>query len=166
MVEHSDLIIEGVIDDIDSHWSRDGRRVVTDIAVEVNDTFKGRANKSQIINLRLPGGRVGKLVTWAYGLPHLKEQEEVILYLRYDDRLGYLIVGGNRGKLQVWGGKDSGEKYVRGTSVEAQAALREDAPKVKAKPEAADKGTVADNRISLKSYKRYLRNIVKAQKKR
>jgi len=145
-----------------------GKRIVTDVTIEVYDCIKGQMNTGQIIHIQLPGGRVGSVVTKAIGMPIFREGEEVLFYLTFDAELGYLVVGGCRGKFEVWTNPETGEKYVLAASPEAKTALRRDAATVKTDSKDSEGGAAVtnDNRIPLNDYRRYLRKLVKGRQKR
>jgi len=166
--EASDPIITGKVTEVNSHWIvGDGTRIVTDVTIETDDVVKGAINKSTLIQVRIPGGCVGSIVTKAVGMPTFKENEEVLVYLQYRDEVGYLVVAGARGKFDIVTDSTTGEKYVAGIDVETQTALREDAAKIDAGKggEAAPAGSSSGRRIALREYKKYLRDLARTRER-
>ena len=167
MVSESDYIVSGVIDSKESSWTSESGRIVTEVALKVKTSLKGAVNKSQTLHIRLPGGRVGAVVTEASGMPKFKQGGEVQVFLKYNRSLGYLVVGGSRGKFDIVTDKSTGEKYVSGVSVEAQAALKADAKAIKARQKdgSSKKASAKDGRVPLEDYEEYIRKLVKEQEK-
>ncbi|NIA15019.1 MAG: hypothetical protein GWP08_13180 [Nitrospiraceae bacterium] len=132
---------------------------MTDIALTITDTVKGNnLNVGSTLQLRVPGGRIGDVVTTATEMPRFLKGESVVLYLEYRAGYGYLVVAGGRGKLEVVQGAKN-TQYIKASSLEAQSALAKSAAAIAG-------GNAKDGRVSLEDYKAYLRGIVKRQDKK
>lgn len=170
MVALSDDIVSGTVKSTSSHWGEAGRIkgvIVTDVAVTVNDTAKGRLNKSATIFFKVLGGRVGDIATASSEIPTFKEGEEVFLYLQYDEDRGYTVVGGNRGKYKVVTDAGTGKKFVEAPSIEAQAGLAsvgQASGPTQSKAKAED--TSKSGGIPLDALKQYIRDVMRQQEKR
>ena len=168
MVRISDAVITGKVESVTSQWVTRGsqKSIMTDIAITVTDNVKGRLNKSASIYLRVPGGRVGSIITKATEIPDFFQDEEVVLYLQENADAGYVILAGKRGKFQVTTDTASGKKFVVGADPEAQIGLSGDPATLNdTKAKAATPVASEDGRVPLDAYKEYVRNLVQAQKK-
>jgi hypothetical protein len=165
MIQRADVVVTGTVQTVSSRWIEYGGRkgIMTDITISVNDTAKGRLNKSgTTISFQQVGGRIGSIVSRSPDLPQFTEGEEVVLYLKNVENFGYRIVAGNRGTLEVSTDTATGQKSVKASSLEAQKALSESAAAMK-KAGSAPQEAAGDAKIPLKDYLNYLREIVKKQ---
>ncbi len=164
IVAMSDEIVTGTVTAVEARFAKSGgqTRIVTDVTVRLDDVVKGRQNKSAVISLIVPGGQVGTVRTRALDLPEFATGEEVLLYLAYREGYGYVVVAGNRGKINI-SSDEKGAKFVTALSPEADAAL--DETRKTLQQEAAAQGTSGDmdGQIALDTYKRYLRELVAAE---
>lgn len=173
MVAASDQIVTGKVSRIETTngYFAGYNGLLSDVTLEIQDTMKGGANKSSELQLRMIGGQNSLIATYANELPTFTVGEEVILYLEYRPQVGYLVVGGKRGKMLIGADSKSGEKYVIGQTPEASAAVAETAAAI-AKSKAAKSGETeaaatpeaSQGRVSLDEYKQYIRAMVKEQK--
>ncbi len=167
LVQRADDIITGEVTTVDMHMNTQGRRrIETDITITVSDTLKGRLNKSGQVNLSVPGGRVGEMVTYATDLPKFKAGEEVLLYLKYKPGYGYVVIGGERGKYEILKDRKTREEYVVASSPEALAGLADIPAEVKGSAAKSGDDKEDDGRIPLDSFKQYLRKLVKEQSRK
>ena len=171
MVAMSDDIVTGEVTSVSSQVVQQGylKRIMTDVTVAVTDTVKGGQNKSSTLYLRVPGGRVGPVVTRATAMPQFKVGDEVLLYLEYKQGFGHVVVAGERGKFDITTDTETGAKHVVAMTVVAKSGLAASAEAVKQGGKGADAnsgGRVQRNRIPLEAYTEYLRGIAKAQKKK
>ena len=158
MVERADYIVEGAVTSVDSHYTANNSRVVTDIQVTVTGAVKGRLNKSAPIFMTVPGGRVGNFVSYAVEMPHFTEGESVWLYLVQSDN-GLSVLCGKRGKYEITTDEKTGVKYIVGGSVPAETGLKT-APDAVAE---SDEDAESDGRIPLEKYEQYVQELVKKQ---
>lgn len=176
MVSLSDQIVTGKVTAVNYadgyHSGYNG--LLTDITLEIQDVMKGGLNKSSLLQFRQIGGRNSNVRMIASDLPTFEVGEEVILYLEYRQQVGYMVVGGKRGKMLIGSDSKSGENYVTGQTAEASAAVADTAAAI-AKSKAAKSGEAdtaaapavpmtGETRITLDEYKQYIRSIVKEQK--
>ena len=171
MVAMSDDIVTGEVTSVTAQVVQQGylKRIMTDVTVAVTDTVKGGQNKSSTLYLRVPGGRLGPVVTKATDMPQFKVGDEVLLYVEYKEGFGHVVVAGERGKFDITTDTETGAKHVAAGTTAAKAALAESATGIKHDRKqggAEDDDQVQKNRIPLEAYKEYLRGIVKAQKKK
>ncbi len=167
-VDHSDYIVHGTVESVDSYWTADGKRIVTDVALRVEDPVKGRMNKDGLLYFQLPTGRVGAVVRMSSDLPEFNVGEETVLFLRDRGETGLGIVGGKRGKFIVKQTPDE-TKYVGVMAPPPNPHLRQAAAEIKAQREGrsvdAESGTDSgekaadDGPITLEEFKDYIRYL-------
>src|SRR2546428_1461974 len=77
LVRTSHLIVVGDVRRIETRELRDGR-LLTEVALAVEQTLKGRLRNGQIV-VTSPGGRVGDRSAWVYGSPSFAAGERVLV---------------------------------------------------------------------------------------
>lgn len=95
----SDAVVHGIVRRVESRWSGDKRRIVTDVEIEVTDTLKGQAGGSVLVTQ--PGGRVGDIGQVVHGLASFTPGEEVVVFLDRRGKRAYQVSGMVQGKFQV-----------------------------------------------------------------
>ncbi|MBU8898225.1 hypothetical protein DRW03_00795 [Corallococcus sp. H22C18031201] len=95
----SDAVVHGVVHRVQSRWSGDGMRIVTDVEVEVTESLKGQPGGTVLITQ--PGGRVGDLGQVVSGLASFAPGEEVVLFLEKQGASAFRVSGMAQGKYQV-----------------------------------------------------------------
>lgn len=165
-------IVTGKVTSVYSHWTEDGRRIVTDVSVQVDDTLKGRLNKSGEIQFRQPGGQVGPVVRFVTDLPTFKVNEEVALFLTAHKSAGLQVVGGVQGKMAIQTDPVTGEKSITNQFLAAQVekAKKADAEAAKAAgqplpEEKPDSREATPAVVPLEDFKDYIREVVYEQAK-
>jgi len=102
----------------ESKYSKSGNSIFTDLTFEVNAVFKGAVKENDRITVRLPGGTVNGLTTFAVHAPSFKLEEEAVLFLKEikdsrSEHLGkYFIVKMSESKYNVYGAGPAEKKYV------------------------------------------------------
>lgn len=97
--QEADAVVRGTVRRVQSRWSGDGRRIVTDVELEVAETLKGTPPRTLVIVQ--PGGRVGDIGQRVSGLASFTPGEEVVVFL---DRRGpdaFAVRGMAQGKYRV-----------------------------------------------------------------
>ncbi|MEN9797941.1 MAG: hypothetical protein RL653_1637 [Pseudomonadota bacterium] len=109
----SDAVVRCKVVSSSSRWSRDGRRILTEVRLEVVETIAGEAGRElQVVQ---PGGVVGDIGQKVDGLAAFEPGEEAVLFL---ERRGAVhgVVGMAQGKWRV----EKGGAWVRPEPVEAR----------------------------------------------
>jgi len=98
LIDKSNRIIVGMVTDIKSQWeNEDGKRLIfTYVTIKIDTYVKGLG--SEIVTIKVPGGKVGDLTQWVSDTPHFDLGEKVLLFLRDEY---FLVVGGNQGKFSI-----------------------------------------------------------------
>lgn len=82
LISESDAVIQGEVVSARSHWNGNGRVIVTDATVRVDEVLVG--NSPAVVQVRTFGGQINDFVVDAHGFPSLRIGEQVILFL-YED---------------------------------------------------------------------------------
>ena len=100
----ADTIVHGTVRRVESRWSGDGRRIVTDVEIQVSEALKGQASGSVLVTQ--PGGRVGDIGQKVSGLASFTPGEEVVLFLERRGPEAFRVAGMAQGKYQVQRSED------------------------------------------------------------
>lgn len=95
----SDTIVHGTVRRVESRWSGDGHRIVTDVEIQVSETLKGQAGGTVLVTQ--PGGRVGDIGQMVSGLASFSSGEEVVLFLERRGAQTFRVAGMAQGKYKV-----------------------------------------------------------------
>jgi hypothetical protein len=99
LAQSADTIVHGTVRRVESRWSGDGRRIVTDVEIQVTESLKGQAGGSVVVTQ--PGGRVGDIGQSVSGLASFTPGEEVVLFLERRGAQAFRVAGMAQGKYQV-----------------------------------------------------------------
>jgi hypothetical protein len=99
LAQTSDAIIHGTVRRVESRWSGDGRRIVTDVEIQVTEALKGEAGGTVLVSQ--PGGRVGDIGQRVSGLASFTPGEEVVVFLERRGKQAFRVSGMVQGKYQV-----------------------------------------------------------------
>lgn len=100
----SDTVVHGTVRRVQSRWSGDRRRIVTDVEIQVTDTLKGQPGSTVLVTQ--PGGTVGDIGQTVHGLASFTPGEEVVVFLERRGRVAFEVSGMAQGKFQVRRGAD------------------------------------------------------------
>jgi hypothetical protein len=75
----SETVVRGRVERLSPRWSRDGRRILTDVDIIVDGRWKGSAPDR--LRVVVPGGRVGDLAQRVDAAPVFAEREDVVVFL-------------------------------------------------------------------------------------
>jgi hypothetical protein len=100
----SDTVVHGTVRRVQSRWSGDRRRIITDVEIQVTDTLKGQPGGTVLVTQ--PGGTVGDIGQTVHGLASFTPGEEVVVFLERRGRVAFEVSGMAQGKFQVRRGAD------------------------------------------------------------
>jgi hypothetical protein len=104
MVSRSSLIVEGTVVGTRTHWSADGKLILTTTTLSVGESIKGRAPRT--LDITTVGGQIGKTIFYVAGMPAFRPGESTIVFL--EPSAGYLTVFGlGQGKFTILSGQVS-----------------------------------------------------------
>ena len=99
LAQSSDAIVHGTVRRVESRWSGDGRRIVTDVEIQVTEALKGQPGSSVLVTQ--PGGQVGDIGQVVSGLASFSPGEEVVVFLVRHGAQAFRVTGMAQGKYQV-----------------------------------------------------------------
>lgn len=105
LAQAADTVVHGTVRRMESRWSGDHRRIVTDVEIEVTETLKGQASSTVLVVQ--PGGRVGDIGQIVHGLASFAPGEEVVVFLERHGANAFRVTGMAQGKYQVRRSEDS-----------------------------------------------------------
>ena len=115
LCEHADAIVHARVVEQQSQW-RDGR-IATEVTLEVLESLKGDHAAGDHVVVLNEGGIVGDLATHVSGAPIFLNNEEVVVFLEYNDVVGLpLVAGMSQGKFSVTVDIDSDARFVTGST--------------------------------------------------
>ncbi|MBN1210648.1 MAG: hypothetical protein JXB05_37710 [Myxococcaceae bacterium] len=95
----ADTVVHGTVRRMESRWSGDRRRIVTDVEIEVTEALKGQvAGTVRLVQL---GGTVGEIGQKVHGMATFKPGEEVVVFLNRQSSKAFRVTGMSQGKYQV-----------------------------------------------------------------
>ncbi|MFE8597064.1 hypothetical protein [Archangium violaceum] len=104
LAQTSDAIVHGTVRRVESRWSGDGRRIITDVEIQVTEALKGQAGGTVLVSQ--PGGRVGDIGQRVSGLATFTPGEEVVVFLVQHGKRAFRVSGMVQGKYQVQRSED------------------------------------------------------------
>jgi hypothetical protein len=97
--QSADAVVRGTVQKVQSRWSGDRRRIVTDVEVEVAEVLKGGSLRKVIVTQ--PGGQVGDIGQRVAGLAAFTSGEEVVLFLQKKGPDRFHVSGMAQGKFRI-----------------------------------------------------------------
>lgn len=100
LISRSDMVIQGEVVNVQSHWSQSGRVVVSDATIRVDEVMIG--DSPAVVQVRTFGGRVNDFIVETHGFPAFETGEKVLLYLYEEpaDR-SLRVLGYQQGQFRV-----------------------------------------------------------------
>jgi hypothetical protein len=99
LTRKAQLIVVGKVTKVESRWTQDKSRVVTDIEIAITETVKGAPRKT--VTLVQGGGTMGDVREKVHGMPAFAADEEVFLFLEPRGSQRFATVGMAQGKFRV-----------------------------------------------------------------
>ena len=106
----SDAVVRGKVTKLESHWTGDRMRIVTEVQIEVSEAMKGTVGKT--VTVQQPGGVVGDIGQRVEGLASFSEGEEVVLFLESLPGSTFLVAGMAQGKYRLERSSDGTATYA------------------------------------------------------
>ncbi len=105
LTQAADTVVHGTVRRMESRWSGDHRRIITEVEIEVTETLKGQASSTVLVVQ--PGGHVGDIGQIVHGLASFSPGEEVVVFLNRHGPEAFQVTGMAQGKYQVRRSEDS-----------------------------------------------------------
>lgn len=99
LAQSSDTVVHGTVRRVESRWSGDRRRIVTDVEIEVTESLKGQPGSTVL--LVQPGGKMGDIGQTVHGTASFTPGEEVVVFLERRGPAAFRVQGMSQGKYQV-----------------------------------------------------------------
>lgn len=110
----ADLVVVGKVTGQRSFWTPDRKRIVTNIAITVDEQLKGTPQGSTV-TVVVPGGEVDGVGEWYSHTARFMRNEEVVVFARRDKEGALRVAGGSQGKLTVTRDPERGSARVAGS---------------------------------------------------
>lgn len=95
----SDLVVRGVVTQVSSRWTDDGKRIMTDTELAIDEVLKGTQASKRVVVMQ-PGGVVGDVGQLVHGVATFAVGQEVVVFLeRRGDRT--FVVGLAQGRFVI-----------------------------------------------------------------
>ena len=99
MSELATQVVAGTIEKMESTWNHDHSRIYTRVTMRVERVLAGQAGN--LIVFRIPGGTVGDTTVMVSEMPHFREGEATVVFLRGTRGRLPSVLGGTEGKLPL-----------------------------------------------------------------
>lgn len=99
LARRAPVVVRGKVAKVQSHWSGDHMRILTDVDITVDEALKG--TPEQTVRITQPGGTVGDIGQKIAGLASFKEGEQVVVFLERQSSPGYRVAGMAQGKFKL-----------------------------------------------------------------
>ena len=108
----ADAILVGKVTNQHSKLNTDKTKIYTDVTIAVEDYLKGNVSEKSVIVSHL-GGEVGDVGELYSHLPKFKNDEEVLVFLKKDEKnKDYKVLNGEEGKITLQRDAITGEKIT------------------------------------------------------
>ena len=121
LTARAEAVVVGTVLEVESFWSDDGRIIVTEAKVLVEEALVGDAPSVALV--RTFGGTVNGFTVEAHGFPTFEKGERLLLFLEPDRRArgAHRVLGFQEGKYRVT--VDKAGREVAVPTVDASARL-------------------------------------------
>ena len=99
MSELATQVVAGTIEKMESTWNHDHSRIYTRVTMRVERVLSGQAGGR--IVFRIPGGTVGDTTVMVSEMPHFREGEDTVVFLRGTRGRLPSVLGGTEGKMPL-----------------------------------------------------------------
>ncbi|NMO17311.1 hypothetical protein HPC49_06610 [Pyxidicoccus fallax] len=99
LAQDADTVVHGVVRRMESRWSGDKMRIVTDVEIQVTESLKGQPGSTVLVTQ--PGGQVGDIGQVVHGLASFRTGEEVVVFLEKRGARAFRVSSLAQGKFQV-----------------------------------------------------------------
>lgn len=104
LVKKAHKIVVGKVRNSRTYWSGNGKLILTNYTIDVQETMKGQA--SSTLELTTIGGKIGDLTLHVAGMPTFAKDENAVVFV--EDTGAYsTVVGLGQGKFTVTNGEVS-----------------------------------------------------------
>ena len=98
LVRKAHHIVAGKVRDSRTYWSGNGKLILTDYTIEVDESIKG--NPPRLFHITTVGGKIGTLELRVSGMPSFHNDENVVLFTEASGSYE-VVLGMEQGKFSV-----------------------------------------------------------------
>ncbi len=102
LVKKARTIVVGKVTGSRTYWSNDGKIILTDYKIEVDESLKGQA--AHTVAVTTVGGKIGDLELYVSGMPAFQNGENAVVFIEQSG-LYQTVVGLEQGKFTVNNGE-------------------------------------------------------------
>jgi len=113
----ADVIVRGKVARMQSRWTQDHLKIVTDVDIEVAESIKG--GPPSTVRVLQPGGEVDGIGQKVLGLAEFQAGEEVVVFLQARPGATYQVAGAAQGKYRVERSSDGKRAFAVPSKVDA-----------------------------------------------
>jgi hypothetical protein len=106
LVRKAHRIVAGKIRQSRTHWSSNGKLILTDYTIEVDENIKGQS--PHLFEVTTIGGKIGDRELIVSGMPSFQKDENVVLFTESSGPYE-VVLGLGQGKFRVENGKVSND---------------------------------------------------------
>lgn len=99
LVQESDTIVQGRVDQIYSQWDADKKVIFTYVSINVEDPVKGE--QRSVVTIKQLGGAIGAMNMSIVGMPRFVRGDDLLLFLKSNGDGTHHVVGLGQGKYTV-----------------------------------------------------------------
>ena len=103
MIQKAQTIVQGRVRSVNTHWSDNGKLILTSYTIDVEDAIKGQPGKT--MEITLVGGKIGNLILYAAGMPAFDAGDQTVLFVEKSGAGISTIVGLSQGKFDIRNGE-------------------------------------------------------------
>src|SRR5207249_7697780 len=104
LVKKADRIVIGKVRSSRTYWSTNGKLILTNYTIDVQETIKGQAART--VDLTTIGGTIGDLTLHVAGMPVFAKEENAVVFVENTGSYS-TVVGLGQGKFTVVNGEVS-----------------------------------------------------------
>lgn len=136
LTNRADVVVVGRVSKVQSAWTSDRTRIVTNVSLAVDQQLKGEGTGGTLSLVTL-GGEVDGVGEWYSHSARFKQGEEVVVFAKKDMNGRFRVASGAQGKFPVLRDPEKGAAFVGGrtTLEEFSASVRKAVETEQALPE-------------------------------
>lgn len=104
LVRKAQSIVQGKVRGSRTHWSSNGKTILTTYTIDVEETIKGYSART--VELTTVGGKIGDLTLFVSGMPAFQKGEDAVVFIEKSGVFS-TVVGLSQGKFSIERGEVS-----------------------------------------------------------
>ncbi|MBP1649260.1 MAG: hypothetical protein H6Q30_2705 [Bacteroidetes bacterium] len=115
LTKQADVVAVGRVTALKSEWDEGKTRIITRVTLTVDEYLKEGTERSKTVNIVTLGGEIGDVGEMYTHVPTFRQSENVVVFLRKDNRGDYRVSGGTQGKYSIERDPESRKMMVGGS---------------------------------------------------